>query len=372
MANTLTAIIPRILARALVSLRTNLVMPRLVNTDYGTEAKKKGSTIDIPAFAAATVADVAPSAAPIQAADTTPSYVQLSFDYWKRSGFYLTDKDRLQIEANDRFIPNQMQASINILAETVNASIFSVYNEIAVAGGTAGTTPFASSIDIMATLKKFLSDNRVPLSQRRLVMDTSAEAKAIVLPALRDVSQAGDREAIQEGIVSRKMGFDWYVDQQVPTHTKGTGSGYLVNNGAGYAVGATAITLDTGTGTILKGDTITFAGDTTVYTVVSALASNSITIYPGLKATLADNTALTVLASHTCNLAFHRDAIAFASRPLEADFAGGNVIESMSDPVSGITLRLEVSRQNKQTLWDLDILWGVKLIRPDMACILLG
>jgi hypothetical protein len=40
--------------------------------------------------------------------------------------------------------------------------------------------------------------------------------------------------------------------------------------------------------------------------------------------------------------------------------------------MTGIPLRLEVKRQNKQTLWEFDVLYGVKLVEPDLAARLAG
>lgn len=76
--------------------------------------------------------------------------------------------------------------------------------------------------------------------------------------------------------------------------TPGTGSGYLVNNGAGYAIGATTIAADVGSGTILVGDRVRFAGHTTVYKVSAALSAGSFTIEAGLTAAIVDNAAITV------------------------------------------------------------------------------
>ena len=71
-----------------------------------------------------------------------------------------------------------------------------------------------------------------------------------------------------------------------------TASGYLVNGALAEA--ATAIVVDTGTGTIPAGAKVTFGSDTTVYIVATALASGGFTLTEGLAAAVADDAAVAV------------------------------------------------------------------------------
>ena len=79
---------------------------------------------------------------------------------------------------------------------------------------------------------------------------------------------------------------------------KGTGKDYLINNAAGYKKGDTQVAVDTGQGTIVKDDKISFAYVPGTYTVVSAVEAagkiSSITFGPGLEDDVADNAAVTV------------------------------------------------------------------------------
>ena len=212
-----------------------------------------------------------------------------------------------------------------------------------------------------------------------MVLDFDAEANALALADFQRVNEAGDSGPKLEGQLGRKFGFDTYTDDGVVTHTAG-GSGTPLVNGA-LSVGDTSVAVDgmSGSSGLVAGDIITFAGHTQTYAVTVAGTTSSgaqtVTVSPALKAAVADNAAITVKGDHVVNLAFHRDAFALAMRPLAAgtiaDAYGSNIV-SMTDPVSGLSMRLEVSRQYKQVVYELDALWGVKLIRPELATRIAG
>jgi hypothetical protein len=155
-----------------------------------------------------------------------------------------------------------------------------------------------------------------------------------------------------------------------------------INVGAGgAAIGAKSVPLATDAGEAVnlnKGDILTFSGNTQTYVVTAAVtigatSTGNVAIEPGLKAALTTANTVAVKASHTVNLAFHRDAFAFASRPLENAAEGlGSRISSTVDEESGLTLRLEVSREHKRTRWSFDILYGVKTVRRELAARLAG
>ena len=129
--------------------------------------------------------------------------------------------------------------------------------------------------------------------------------------------------------------------------------GALTVNGANEA-GAQVVSLAKATNAagLKEGDILTIAGDAQTYVVMEAV---------------------TVSGSHVMNLAFHRDAIAFATRPLMDSANGlGNLIQSAVDPVSGLSLRLEVSREHKRTRFSYDILYGADVVRRELGCRIAG
>jgi hypothetical protein len=91
----------------------------------------------------------------------------------------------------------------------------------------------------------------------------------------------------------------WAGDWFLSAPSQGSGAGYLINDAGGYDAGVTTVAVDTGTGTILVGDTVTFAGVTGEYVVTAALASNSFSFLPPLAGAVADNAAVSLVGIPT-------------------------------------------------------------------------
>ena len=206
-----------------------------------------------------------------------------------------------------------------------------------------------------------------------------AEAAALGLSGFADVSKSGDARPIIDGTIGRKYGFDWAMDQQVPSFEASVMTeGALTVNGANEA-GAQVVSLAKATNAagLKEGDILTIAGDAQTYVVTEAVSlavgNTAVKIYPGLARATTGSEAVTVSGSHVMNLAFHRDAIAFATRPLMDSANGlGNLIQSAVDPVSGLSLRLEVSREHKRTRFSYDILYGADVVRRELGCRIAG
>lgn len=379
MANDLSVIMPKIIARGMLVLRELAIMPRFINGDYDLEAAEKGDTIDVIIPTAVSVINVTPAATPPAGADTTPTKVQVALDQWKQNDpFHLTDKDMKEVDRNKNFLPGQAGEAIKALANTVNLAIHATYPGIYGYVGTAGTTPFGSSVADATAARRVLNQQLCPRTDRRGVLDFDAEASALELAPFSDADKIGSSDVKIQGEIGRKFGIDWAADDAVVTHTTGAAGTWLVDQ-ADVAVGDTGIHCDGATTTATVGDIFTVAGDSQTYTIVTSgvLDTNDvdITFQPPAKVAWADSAAMTFKASHVVNLTFHRDAFAFATRPLIAtaqEYALGSKIMSIQDPVTGLILRLEVSRQHKRVAWEFDILYGVKLVRPELACRIAG
>lgn len=387
MANDITSIAGKIIARGLLALREQCVMPRTVNFDWAAEVAQKGDTIAVPLPSPETAGDVVPGPIPATPQDQAIATAPVVLDQWKKADFNLTDKQIGEIDMNNNFLPMQASEAIRALANLVNASVFSKYTGIYGYVGTAGTTPFqigsgnfANPPTDATNVRKTLNKQIAPAMDRRLVLDPDAEANALNLPALANFEQTGDLAVKIEGRLGRKYAFDWYYDQQVPTHTKVAAGTPLLDDTVARAVGIKTLHMDGFTTKPGVGDIFTIAGDLQTYVVTASTTlvgtDSDVSFEPGLKVAIpaADgNEAVTFKASHVVNLGYHRDAFAFATRPVAASvFAGGNLIQQLTDPQTGISLALEIRRAFHMTIWEFSILYGTALIRRDLAVRLAG
>lgn len=373
MANTLDDLMPKILARGLTRLRNRLVMPSAINRDYSSDAARRGSTIDVPVPPTVSSRAVSPGVTPVAADGITETTVPIALDQWYEAPIAFTDKDRL--ETIDESVVMAIDAAVDALAEQVNSSIFGLYEEVYEYVGTAATTPFASNYALATEARKILNTNKAPLALRRMIIDPDAEEKATNLSTFADSSFSGDNGVITEGDIGRKVGFDWIMDQQVPTHTTvaATSGTIALDDSEARPIGTKTLHMDGFSVEPAAGDVFTIAGDDQTYTVVSSTTlagtDSDVTFEPGLKVAIpaADGDEdVTFKATHVANLALHRDAFAVAIRPFLQPASDARVM-TMVDPATNLPLRLEVSRQNKQDYWSFDLLWGVKAVRPELA-----
>lgn len=273
-----------------------------------------------------------------------------------------------QITQGMRTLTNEMEVDLKNTA----------YQAASRAVGTAGTTPFNTDLAVLGNLEQLFIDNGAPVSsnQRSLILNSTAKAKMYGLTQLTNVNQKGDAIFLEQGIMGILNGFSLRVTGASTAVTKGTGTGYLTS--AAFSVGDVAITVQTGSGTILAGDVITFAGDTNKY-VATALTGGTVTIAsPGLKQDLAENVALTVGNNYSANVSFERSAIELAVRapamPMINGKASDAAIDRMTitDPVSGIPFEISVYPGQGKMLIQIAAVWGVKAWKPENINILLG
>lgn len=380
MANTLTGLIPTIYNSLDVVSRELIGFIPNVQRDATAQSGAVGQTVRSPVVPAASLEDITPGNDPADSGDQTIGYVDLSITKSKAYPIRWTGEEQLSVTKDgviNTILRDQFSQAFRTLANAVETDLGALYAASSRAYGTAGTTPFATADDMtdMAEMNRILDENGAPQSGRSMIVGSAARAKLEGKQSqLFKVNEAGDAGAMLRQRQMRQLhGFTMGTSAGIAGHTKGTGASYLVNGT--LAVGATTITADGGSGTILAGDVVTFAGDTNKYVVTEALSGGSFTIAaPGLLVAPADNAAITVGNAYTANLAFSQNAMLLAARVPAMPEGGDEAtdVTTVQDPVSGLVFQVAMYKQYRRVKYEVGLAWGVKMVKPEHAAILLG
>jgi len=404
MSNSLLTI-DMITRKALEILENNLVITRNVNRQYddsfAVEGAKIGSTLRIRLPDRALVTD----GAALQVQDDNEQYTTLTVSSQKHIGVNFTSAE-LTMQLDD-FAERVLKPRISQLASSVDNDVANAYKGIYQSVGTPGTTPSTSLVLLQANQK--LNEMAAPMQNRYATVNPAANAGLVegmkgLFNPVSTISKQFKNGLMGEGI----LGFDeMSMSQSIVQHTTGTRSATasLTIGSTVSTQGATTVAIngDTGSATFKAGDVFTIAG---VYAVnpqtrqstgslqqfvvtADATASSgnwsSVSISPALYTSsnaLAtvdsfpqSGAAVTVVGSASTtypqNLAYHRDAIAFAT----ADLLLPQGVDMASRQVhNGISLRIvrQYDINNDRMPCRIDVLYGYSVIRAPMAARIWG
>jgi hypothetical protein len=388
--------------KALEILENNLVITRNVNRQYdnsfANQGAKIGTTLRIRLPDRALVTD----GAALQVQDDNEQFTTLSVSSQKHIGVNFTTAE-MTMQLDD-FADRVLKPRISQLAASIDADVANCFNGIYQSVGTPGTTPSTSFALLQAQQR--LNESAAGMNPRYLTVNPAANAGLIegmkgLFNPVSTISAQFKNGMFGEGI----LGFDELaMSQSIKQFTTGTRTGAHSVTSTVTTQGATTINITgTGTQTLKKGDVFTIGSvfavnpqtrestgslqqfvvtaDATasggaytnvsispaIYTPVSALAT--VDSFPQSSATV---TFLGAASSQfPQNLAYHKDAIAFAT----ADLLMPQGVDMASRQVhNGISLRVvrQYDINNDRMPCRIDVLYGYSVIRPQMAVRLWG
>jgi hypothetical protein len=336
------------------------------------DAADVGDNITISDVNALTAIPVTPANVAPDPADVGGVKRSVPINQWYEVPFQMNDKELLEVERG--FLPRIAEQAVIALANQVEGwIILELLKGIPYAVGTPGTAPFQTDLDEFFEASILLDEKNVPGSQRGVMLNPRAYNNALRTRALQDASWRGSNRTMETRQILTALGAQWEQTNSIKTRTQGTGTGYLL--AGAVAKGAREFTVDTGTGTWLPGDTFTVAGDNEPYSVVS-FSGGILEVSPAVRVALADNSAITrVAANGVPNFLIHPNAFAFVNRPLAQNSIlrqAGGVFETVTDPESGLTFRLELLREHKRVRWSIDMLWGGGVLNAEFGARIYG
>ncbi len=321
----------------------------------------------------------------LAAQDTAESSVDLKVQTQKGVDLNFTSVDLTM--ALDDFSERILEPAMSVLAANIEADAMSMYKDVYNQVLGAGAATFMRVLQG----RKILVDNLAPLNGRTCNLNTQDNVDLV--DALKGLFN--DKTTIskqnREGFMGRTAGFDFMENTLWPAHVRGPSNGAFIVNGAGQTGGA--LTVSTGAGIPAAGDIIQIAGVFRVHPetkqstgllqqfVVGAGATlTSFPISPAILTTGAlqnvsgspANAAVvtnagTLNVPHGISMAYQKGAFAFATAdmvmPNGVDFASREVFD-------GVSMRIvrQYDINSDKFPCRLDVLYGFKTIRPQLAC----
>jgi len=382
MANTLTNLTPDLYAALDVVSRELIGLVPAVSRDSGVERAALNQTVRSFVAPASTASDITPGQLPADNGDQTIGNKTISITKSRYVPVRWNGEEQKGMNTGpgyNQILQDQFKQAFRTLANEIEVDLAGLFAKASRSVAPSGTNLFdaANYLDA-ANVAKELNINGAPMEDRSLVLSNSAAARFKGNATYTQANTAGSDEMLRQGVLLDQFGMMIRESNQIQVDAAGTASSATTDN-AGYSIGDTVITLaSAGTGTILAGDTISFAGDANLYVVESGDAdvSNGGTITlaaPGLKVAMSAATkAITVNASVERNMCFSKNAIHLVTRvparPIEGDSAEDVMI--IQDPRSGLAFEVAMYKEYRQVKFEISIAYGFEMIKPE-HCVLL-
>lgn len=294
----------------------------------------------------------------------------------------------------DDFSKRILDPAIAALVATVeNDMISNVYKNVYFAVDNAGAAmTYAKLLAAEAKQMKAL----VPMSDRSLMWHPQAHADMISAWSTLFNEQREISKQFKEGMIGRAVGYDHYRSSHMPIFTSGTETGTTMTVNGANQTGSTITVSNGSSKTLVAGDIVTFAGCNRVhpetkadtgelqqFVVTAAVTSGGLTIgispsivtsgaTQNVSASPTDTGAVTkalggASSATDVSLAYHKDAFTFVTAdlvmPKGVDFAA-------RESLDGISVRIvrQYDINNDQFPCRIDILYGYKTVRPELAC----
>ena len=388
MANTLLNV-DQITNRALMILHQKLNFIGSINRDYDNsfaqEGAKIGSTLRIRlpnqytvrSGAALSLQDVAETNTTLavtnqKGVDTTFSSAQLALNIFD-------------------FSQQVLEPAMAVLAANIEADAFAMARDVY---NTVNGSGSSQTLRNMLQARKVLKDNLAPNATYMARIDTQSNVDLV--DSLKGLFQSSNKikKQYEDGVICETGGFEFAENTLLPSFTFGARNNAYLTNAAVAQTGSSLI-VDTGANAMAAGDVFTIGGVFRVHpetkastgvlqqfvvTAAYAGGGGTVSIAPAIVTTgayqnvsngAADNQAITFVGTASAttqqSLCYHPDAFTFATADLILPDGVHFAARKVQDGISMRVVR-QYDINNDLMPCRLDVLYGFKTIRPQLAC----
>jgi hypothetical protein len=293
-----TALIPALWAReSLVQLEKEMITPMLVYREFEDAIAEFGDTVNA-WRPQEMIAQNRRDKQRVKTSDSKTTKVPVKLNQWIHQSFLLGDAES-GMAFVDLIDVHVIPAARSIADKIDQITTVQLYQFMENSVGRLGQ---AQSKSTMIQARKTLNDFGVSKRDRTYLIGTQAEADLLNISEFLTADKIGDDgTALREGSLGQKLGFNIFMNQNVPSVTDIPAAdkvSAVVDNVAGYAVGTTTLAVDAvSTATLTVGMWCVIDGDDTPQRITaSTVTANAgdITISPGLKSAVVDDSVVAI------------------------------------------------------------------------------
>jgi hypothetical protein len=410
--NTLLTI-EMITLESLRVLTNSLVAAGLVNRQFDPMFGQSGAKVGDVVYARKPPRYIVRSGSGIQPQATVETRIPIKLS--KLKGIDLPFSSVERTLSLDNYSDRVLKPALAAIGNVIDLDVLAMADGIPACVGTPGTVP--SSTTANATYLGagvLLDDMAAPQDEdRSLIVTPNMQASVVNANTSVFNPQSVISEGFRKGRFGRGvLGFNWFMDQNCPTHTEGTRTGtngttwHVLNAQGATATSSLVVDGFGSTDTINVGDRF-YLGDVSAGTAVQSVnpqsrqatgaaqwfvatgpganSSGTITIpiYPEINTSgqfqtvnqVAANDIHIVFAGASAavyrqGLAIHKDCITLVTAPLELP-KGVHEAYYAGDDQTGIGVRIVTAYdiRTNEMITRFDVLYDVALLRPELGCV---
>ena len=386
MGNTLTNLIPTLYEALDVVSRELVGFIPSVTRDSQLARAAIGQRVYSPVAPAATAGDVKANTVPPDDGQQTIGNISMEITKSRYVPIRWQGEESLQMNSPGglgvkTLMRDQFAQGMRTLCNEIEADLAGLYLSGSRAIVPSSSTLFSKDLADAANARKILMDNGAPTSELKMVIGTDAGAALRSQATILSVIPSAQDMATQ-GVLINAAGFQIRESAQIKSPVVGTASNSATVSTDAHAVGATSIVLASkGSGSIVAGDIISFAGDPNYYVVVTGDTNVSdggtiVIAAPGLRVAIAETAspAITIRAKANRSMAFARSSIVLATRMPALPEGGDMGVDrtTITDPRSGLSFEVSKYLQYRQVRYEIAIAWGVKAVKTEHIALMAG
>ena len=384
--------IDMITREALKVLHEKLSFIKTVNSAYDDSFAKTGAKIGDTLRIRNPVQYKTTDGATMTAQDSVETSQTLTVSNRKHVGMSFSSQE-LALDIDD-FSKRYIEPAVSVLASDIEAAAIDRFTkDIYQVAGTYGAPP--TDLVAVGAARAKLNQQATPKDGNRYIQADSVTMGGMVngLKGLfQDSTQI--KEQYREGMIGRTAMADWYENDRTVAITNTADVLGAINNGD-LSSGIEALTVDALTAAPAEGMVFTVAGIYDVhpetkaayshlkqFVVTSGATTTNLTFSPAMvfsttdpaqncSGTPANDDAVTFLGNASTayqqNLMYHKDAFTFVTADLPLMDNSEKCVRRVQE---GLSMRCWTDSDitNDQLLTRIDVLYGFKTIRPQMAC----